>query len=186
MDIFKKLLGGNAPISVSQPLKRSKKKLQEVESYANKKQTNSLFATVLKDIKYDDGKLKTSEGILRLKSEQSNGLIFLKSYYSGEPLWCWMEIFKQKILSLGYRQQNADKHIIEKGDYVSTRERYYLKPQPTFEIPLKQLFGNILLELDYRDRKEELLKIQVNVYSGYDYKEPLEFLKLIEKLFEKA
>jgi len=98
------------------------------------------------------------------------------------------DLLKDRILTLNYRLVNADRQMFDKGNYVETKEKYYLKPnidsQNTDQL-FNQQYGNILIEQILIDEKPSFLKLVASIYSDRLYTEAWPFEELMEIVFEK-
>lgn len=93
-----------------------------------------------------------------------------------------MEKFKNQIKRLGYRIQQADRQFFDKPDGIERKDRYYLKPPFSENLPANQLFGNILIELIVENRTPRFLKLQANTYHDAQYLPPQPFNELLQKV----
>jgi hypothetical protein len=91
-----------------------------------------------------------------------------------------MDLLRDKVLAAGYRQAHADRVIYP--DYVL--EKHYLKPplNRNFDRPAPQLFGNITIELQYRQQRPVNLKLVTTSYEDRHYAPALPFAELMESL----
>lgn len=93
------------------------------------------------------------------------------------------DLLKERVQALGYRVQIAERRITDKKKVVETIEKYYLKPITDLaELPCEQRYGNVLIELHYRDYKPQYLKFMATFYSDRMYKPALPFSQLQEEL----
>lgn len=84
---------------------------------------------------------------------------------------------------LNYRHYHSFEEHREQGDDVVSKQSHYLKPSiQSFEPPLNQEYGNILLELESHNDVPRYMKLKVTSYSGFDYEPPKDFDELVEKL----
>lgn len=120
-----------------------------------------------------------------LNSRYSNG--FAVSFQEGEMdhqefqyLFDWLA---DTVEQIGYKRSNSDVTIMDKGNYIETREKHYLKPVLGSEIPTDQRYGNILIEHILIDGKPSFLKLVANIYSDRSYSEADSFESLAEYLF---
>jgi hypothetical protein len=96
-----------------------------------------------------------------------------------------MDLLKQRILDMGYRLYSSTIEQKSKPGGPTITERHYLKPAAwNSEVPLDQLFGNILIEFEVLNDKVEHLKLLATHYTGFDYKPVRNFDELIVNLLE--
>lgn len=93
-----------------------------------------------------------------------------------------LDFWKEKITELPYRCVNYDRTIREKGTFIETIEKAYLKPMNNHENPINQRFGNILIEAVAVDHQPSYLKLNAAVYSDRLYSAPLPFDTLIQQI----
>jgi hypothetical protein len=100
---------------------------------------------------------------------------------SAEDAMYLMEWMKDRVKALGYKLAVADK--ISKGAIV--KEKYFLKPPihrgSPHEVP--QMFGNITIELQFRNDHPANLKFHATHYHGRPYLPAQPFEALISHLW---
>jgi hypothetical protein len=105
-----------------------------------------------------------------------NDLMFLSDY------------FKDTLLTLDYMLRSAQREITDKATYISTVERYYLKPESKQAMSegkqINQLYGNLLLENVWVDEKPSYLKVLSTVYADRSFTPALKFADLVQILFQ--
>jgi hypothetical protein len=121
-----------------------------------------------------------------LDTRYSNG--FALSYdksMSDDSFRNLFDYFKDRTLTFGYKLAQADRRILDKGDYEETIEKWYLKPDVSNSGKdfADQRYGNVLMEHIAIDRKPSYMKLMVNVYQGRPYSEAAPFDEFLEKLF---
>ncbi|NNE28665.1 MAG: hypothetical protein HKN16_03465, partial [Saprospiraceae bacterium] len=81
--------------------------------------------------------------------------------------------FKDQVLSLGYRSYLSDSKSYSQGQWTEELERHYLKPPMRREEVERDLmdqhFGNINIELLFRNTKPWQLKLSATTYSDRSY-----------------
>jgi hypothetical protein len=123
------------------------------------------------------------EGIDFLDHPSSKGFVvhFHKTNYSARDLRHFLEYLRECTLALNYRSQMADLRSYEHGSGVETSERYYLKPRPNFqsEGPYNQSFGNVMIEVIFRNEQPYHLRFSATSYQDRLYTKPLEFREMM-------
>ncbi|MCE7994377.1 MAG: hypothetical protein HEP71_20495 [Roseivirga sp.] len=188
-EVFSKLFGkkeaSTAPL-IHEPLSRSE---MQSDQYADWIAAN-VHVPIIEDLSSAYHKKKL--GIISplevhlLNTRYSNG--FALSYDESIPDESFRNLFdylKDRTLRLGYKLAQADRRILDKGDYEETIEKWYLKPDVVhsgkeFE---DQRYGNVLMEHIAVDRKPSYIKLMVNVYQGRPYAEALPFDEFLDELF---
>lgn len=188
-EVFSKLFGkketATAPV-IHEPLARTAGQSEKYTTWV----AAGAHVSILEDLSSAYHKKKL--GIVSplevhlLNTRYSNG--FALSYdenIPGDAFRNLFDYFKEQTLTLGYKLAQADRRILDKGDYEETIEKWYLKPDivhsgKEFE---DQRYGNVLMEHVAVDRKPSYVKVMVNVYQGRPYAEALPFDDYLEELF---
>jgi hypothetical protein len=96
------------------------------------------------------------------------------------------DYFKEKVLSINYRLYSSMAEKKYRVDKIIRLERHYLKPAVWLEeMPMEQLFGNIMIELEMSGESLDYLKILATYYTGFDYKPAKNFDDLVLLLLEE-
>ncbi len=94
------------------------------------------------------------------------------------------DYLKDRVLALGYKVQVSDERVFEKSKWRERIERHHLKPRVLYkqEEKMEQKFGNINIELRYRDNEPMHLKFAAATYFDCQYKNAEEFGQLMEHI----
>lgn len=120
-------------------------------------------------------KNKSANGFhINLQALKTNGF---------EP-WFLLQYFQEATLALGYRKYTSDFETREIGGNIYRTERVYLKPQyvlveEDFTQKVKQLYGNILMELTFNQGVH--LKLLSTIYFDRNFTEALPFDQYLEE-----
>jgi len=96
---------------------------------------------------------------------------------------CLMDLFREKVVALKYRPYSSTFEERTLVDKIIRKERHYLKPwSGSTEMPMEQLYGNVLIELDLVNNEVEQLKLLATYYTGFDYRKPRSFDELTTNL----
>jgi len=120
------------------------------------------------------------------KSPQANGFfINMKLGIPQESFPMLMDLFKERVLDVGYSLYTSDRKYKEVPTGMKRIDKHYLKPQIGIDIepPIDQRFGNILLEYTAIDETPEYLKVMASVYSDRNYRKASAYEELMEILF---
>jgi len=90
-----------------------------------------------------------------------------------------LDFLKERVLELGYKSYMSDVKSYSRNEDVETIQRHYLKPKPSFEPPINQQFGNVTIELVFKNDKTKHLRLSATPYMDRTYQEPREFSQLI-------
>ncbi len=110
-----------------------------------------------------------------------------KTRYRKREIIHFFDYLKERILELGYRTSLSDTQTYNRKDWVEQVDRHYLKPPTDLRNPgrgkFDQRFGNITIELEYRNDKLYLLKFKATTYSDHLYQEAKGFEELMKTLY---
>jgi len=121
-----------------------------------------------------------------LDTPSSKGFVihFYKTEYSERDVMYLFDFLKEKILTLDYRTQISDRREFNRPHWVEKIERHYLKPKPDFlkKEKFNQAFGNITIELLFRNDKPYQLKFRATTYKDHLFKEAETFQGLMQNI----
>lgn len=189
-DIIHKIFPQNnpQPISVKEILKRNEKYQKNYTSWLAKQAHIELLKPIEKAYSYKKTNIISPIQVHLFQSTGANGFaITHETTFGKQGFQFLMDYFKDVVLSSNYYIQTAERHLLDKGDFVEMKEKYYLKP--TFKIAFadaqlcNQLYGNILIEYLAVDNQPAHLKVLVTHYSDHLYMPPMDYDELIRKLF---
>lgn len=134
------------------------------------------------------------ENIDFLTTPSSNGFVLyfdemLHNKYDFKHLF---EYFKNKTLTFNYKLYMSDRRTYTKEDRVEVIERHYLKPRNVLKKDdatgefkkVKQRFGNVLIELHFRNDEISTLKYSATCYNDRLYLKGQEFKDLMTILLK--
>ncbi len=131
---------------------------------------------------------ETDEAIDFLNTPSSKGFVihFYKTQYSERDATYFFDYLKEKVLAAEYRTQISDRREFNRPSWVEKIERHYLKPQPDFlkegVDKFNQRFGNVTIELEFRDDKPYRLKLRATGYKDSLFKDTEDFEDLVGML----
>ncbi len=192
MDIrkyLKQLFTATEQSSVSNPvhhelLKRSDQYLLEYETWKNSANRKQITDWLIAEFSVSKSNPQTlDEAIDFMDNPHSRGfIIYYRNEHPESAYLFLLDFLQEKILDLGYRNYMSDIKSFTKKEDVETVQRHYLKPKPTFEPPINQEFGNVTIELVFKNEKTTLLRLSANPYSDRLYQPPKEFAQLVYSL----
>lgn len=111
---------------------------------------------------------------------------FYKTQYSRRDVTHLLDYFKAQVKQLDYRSQLSDTRTFNRSKWVETIERHYLKPQPSFDTTQKidQKYGNVMIELDFRDDRPYRLKFSATSYQDHLFQDANDFKELIQMVLQ--
>ncbi len=104
--------------------------------------------------------------------------------YSDRDARHLMDYLRERVRAIGYRGQLSDRRVFQRDGEIEQVERHYLKPRPGrgAQGKLDQGFGNILIQLTWRDDQLYHLTFQANTYNDYLFEAPRAFEGLMRAL----
>ena len=183
--LFTKKESTTVPV-IHEPLERTEAQRSSYQNWVDSGACESLLENIA------EAHHKKNLGILSdyevhiLNTPYSNGLAISYHQDMGEEAFRHLfDYFKEKTLTMGYRLAQADRRIMDRGNYEETIEKWYLKPAlaPKGAEVVDQIYGNVLLEHNIIDRKPSFIKLMVNVYQDRSYTKALEFDEYFQKIF---
>ncbi len=173
---------------VKQILKRSPKDKQAYQKWLSSDQHKEFITAIAQAYFYKKADIVSSIQVHLFKSNGANG--FAISYHPNfgkKKFQHLLDYFKERVQTLNYHLQVAERKITDRGDYVETKDKYYLKPSirlGTINQGLcNQLYGNILLEHISVDNRPSYIKVLVTYYNDHLFAKALDYDDFIEELF---
>ena len=127
---------------------------------------------------------RIDQGVDFLDTPSSKGFVvyFRDTRYSEREATHFFDWLKAQVLRLNYRTQISDLRSYERADWVETVQRHYLKPRPAQneQGKLLQGFGNITIELTFRNEQVQLLKFSATTYQDRQYHAAGDFADLLK------
>ena len=129
---------------------------------------------------------KLDQQIDFLQTPSSNGFVihFNETNYQAIEIICLFDHLRNKTLTKNYKNYLSDRRTYTRGDSVESKERHYLKPpRPDFSSPkINQLFGNVTIELLFKNDHIIHLKYSATHYTDHKYLPPDPFEHLMRTL----
>ncbi len=119
---------------------------------------------------------------LKLPSFRGFVIHFMDLKYDCNEVKYLFDYLKEKVLTLGYKVQVSDERVFEKAKWLEKTERHYLKPVVKIKAneKIEQRFGNINIELKFRDDEPMHLKFAAATYHDCQFKNAEEFQELMK------
>jgi hypothetical protein len=173
------------PMEMVESIRRSAKEEIQFNKWSQSNEARSVLVKISEAIaKKRNGKASLKPNVIISESNYANALTIIFSNKDDELLSRLLfDYFKEVILSIEYNQQIAERRIKENGAHVQTKEIYYLKPHikaDDFENPpIKQLYGNIILERVLLNNQPQYIKVQANIHNDRFYLPAKDFNELL-------
>ena len=173
---------------IQEELKRSEKERYEFDDWKTEKRFEAFNKLLEKQFNLSKER-KNNPAICTFMNQQkaSGFVLYFDDDFSADDFRFYMDYLHQKVLNLGYRKYLSDFKQYVRKDHVQRIERHYVKPKLTRDpkaTQANQRYGNITIELHFKDEKVRYLKLLVSVYSDRLYSQAWPFEDLMEKLYE--
>lgn len=187
-NFFDKIIGKlfqaqNGPL-VAGPLKRTAPEQQEYLRWASGPAAAETLRKVRQAISGSHS--RTFKAHL-LRTPYANGFaLYTHTGNAGNELRLLADLLKDRVKSLGYVSQLAERQEYDRAQYVETVEKNYLKPPPPTDFTqlFNQLYGNILIQYVLYNQQPAYLKLVASVYSDRLYTTALPYEELEGILLE--
>ncbi|MCB0518933.1 MAG: hypothetical protein H6577_07835 [Lewinellaceae bacterium] len=119
---------------------------------------------------------------LDMPSSKGFAIHLYKTEYRKTDAIHLFDYLKEQVQRLNYKSQMSDTRTWSQKSWVETVERHYLKPRTFFEAEklINQRFGNITIELSFRNDRPHHLKFRATGYSDRLYAETADFNDLMQ------
>jgi len=137
---------------------------------------------------YVHTKKKTDEHLTFLMIPSVNGFVvhFDPKRWDCDDMQHIFDFFKQRLKQLGYWPHVSDIRAVRRDNLVESTQRHYLKPPRNFEHPkgepIPQLFGNIMLTLNFVNERLDSFKFCATSYNDRMYAPAKDFSELMQLL----
>lgn len=122
-------------------------------------------------------------GFLNNKSSKGFIIYLQELNYTRSEIIHFFDYLKERVQKFNYRSDISDRRIFSRKEWVETQERHYLKPRINFDNkPIRQLFGNITIELEMRNDVVHNLRLRATVYNDSMFDEAGSFRALMAAL----
>ncbi len=122
-----------------------------------------------------------------LQMPQANGFaVSYSSLVSPKVFQYFFDFLKDRVLNMNYYLANADKKMIDKGDYVESVEKYYLKPNfdaQNIQEPFEQRYGNVAIDYILINDVPSYIKLTASIYSDRLFTKARPFDELVHHIF---
>ncbi len=130
-------------------------------------------------------KKKTDDNLTFLMIPSVNGFVlhYTPQRWDCDDMQHLFDFFKNRLKQLGYWPHVSDIRAVRRGKTVETTHRHYLKPPRNFAQaqgePIQQLFGNVLLTLNFVNERLDNFKFCATSYNDRMYAPADDFAKLM-------
>ncbi len=188
-DSIKSLFKKTAESSPSQPAVHEviERKVEEKEDYEQWK--TGLVARRWRDWLADQYAVyrvspdDIDEALDFLDTPSSKGFVvhLHKTGYTARESIFFLDYLKEQVLTLNYRTQISDRRTYNRPSWVETVERHYVKPRSNqTEGKFDQQYGNIMIELEFRNDRPHNLRFRATSYKDALFHEAEAFGDLMQ------
>lgn len=121
-----------------------------------------------------------------LDTPSSKGFVIhlSKTGYNKRDSMHFFDYLKEQVLQMNYRTQISDVRTYNRSNWVETVQRHYLKPRSNFQEGSKfdQQYGNIMIELQFRNDRVYNLKFSATCYKDHMFKDAGTFKDLMKEV----
>ncbi len=122
-----------------------------------------------------------------LNQPSSKGFIlnYRKDMFSEKEFQYYFDYLKERVLTLDYKSYTSDLRSYDRGEYVETIERHYLKPSWRMTADKSQLvqqYGNITITHHSKDDQPVYLKFMCHNYADRQFTDAEDFEQLIQHM----
>jgi hypothetical protein len=191
--IFPAKLKGDPTTIVHEIIRRSDREKQEYQKWKEREDSNQWLKEIEQAYHYKKTQIRSTIDVHLFSSNGANG--FAVTYHPSmnkKDFQHLFDFFKEQTLGMGYRVASSDRRIADRGNFIETKDKYYLKPPlnaadlDSVPILCDQLYGNVLIEQILVNDKPSYIKLLVSFYSDRMYKEARSYDEFIERLFHKV
>lgn len=187
--LLQSLFPDQKKVKIHEPLRRSRTFPEHATAWQTSGDASKLLDEINRAYHYPEAGLSHRFRLHKLKSPQANGFALqAQGAFNQKEGQLLLDIWKNRLLSSGYRLATADHRMQEKvSGQVEEIDRFYLKPDnQRQEPPFRQAWGNVSLELISLNQLPALLRVQASIYSDALYQEAYSFASLTELLLSSA
>ncbi len=193
-NIFNKIFSKNDKVgtpAVHEVLKRSERDIKLFNRWKGHAEQEALMREIIQAYYYKKSGIQSEIIVHLFNSAYANGFAITYLPRIGEKNFQHLfDYFRDQVLTMNYRLAGSDRMIVDKKDFVETREKHYLKPPTQVEAMAKtkknrmdQLYGNISLEYVLINTQPSYIKVLASIYSDSLYKQALDFDDFAKHLF---
>lgn len=172
--------------SPSQPvlkavIKRSEAELADYEKWKPGLSKRRLFDWIHNEYatyKIDPEHLDEGIDFIDVRATRGFAIHFYKLNYPLRDINHLFDLLKEQVRQIGYRPYTSDSRTYNRPSWVERLDRHYLKPPIKFledGVRIDQKFGNITIELLFRNDKPYQLKFSATSYNDRNYKKAESF-----------
>ena len=171
---------------VKSAIKRSEGQQSDYESWKSGLSKRHLLKWIQAEyVNYliNPDEVDNSIDFINIRVTRGIAIHFYKLNYPLRDINHLFDFLKEQLRNFGYRPYTSDSRTYNRPDWVEQLDRHYLKPPILPREPgekVNQKFGNITIELLFRNDKPYQLKFSATSYNDRNYMEAEGFDALME------
>ncbi|HOY20817.1 MAG TPA: hypothetical protein PLC89_26120 [Haliscomenobacter sp.] len=176
-----------APVPQRELLVRTPTELEVCEQWGQSATCQQLKAWLKNEYRtFLSSPADTDEDVDFLDTPSSKGFVihFSKTNYTKQDAVCFFDYLKGQVLAQNYKSELSDIRAIQRGAWLETIQRHYLKPKSSINDSglIRQRFGNVTIELVLRNEAVHHLRLRATAYSDHLYQDAWDFQVLMDGL----
>lgn len=176
------------PNAVHEELTRDEAYLASLQRWVESTRYERLLEKLRWDYLNQDMVEEDKLHLMTVEAPNSSGFVYYhdSDLATATELKYLLDHWKERICSIGYVINLADRRIKQLPKKVEEVERYYLKPKFQFDEEAQKVvhgYGNITLELVLHDDQAKYFKLLSNSYKDRNFHEAKPFADLMSALF---
>ncbi len=170
------------------PIKRTEEELADYEKWKSGLSQKRLFDWIHNEYAtylVEPGEVAESIDFVNVRATYGFAIHFYKLNYPLRDITHLFDLLKEKLRDVSYRSSNSSSRTYNRPNWVERLDRHYLKPPIVFiedGVQMDQRFGNVTIELLFRNDKPHQLKFSATSYNDRNYKKAESFDGLMEVL----
>lgn len=188
---IKSLFQESEQSSPSQPVVHEIIERSEAEKIAYEKWKKTLSSKRIIDWLYNQyaaflsPNTRTDDAIAFLNTPSTKGFVvhFHQTQYRKTEIVHLFDLLREKVLVMNYNNYVSDVRTFNRPQWVESIQRHYLKPSLNFKKKesekFNQGYGNIKIELEFRNEKVYNLRFSATTYQDHNFNKADEFKELM-------
>jgi len=128
---------------------------------------------------------KTDDAVAFLNTPSAKGFVvhFHQTQYRESEIIHLFDLLQEKVLKMNYNNYVSDVRTFNRPQWIESIQRHYLKPSLNFKKTetekFNQGYGNIKIELEFRNDKVHNLRFSATTYQDHNFNKADEFKDLM-------
>lgn len=133
---------------------------------------------------------RTDDAIAFLNTPSAKGFVvhFHQTQYRKAEILHLFDLLREKVLEMNYNSYVSDVRTFNRPQWVESIQRHYIKPSLNFKKTetekFNQGYGNIKIELEFRNEKVYNLRFSATTYQDNNFNKADDFKELMEMVLQ--